>query len=679
MSLPNLLCFELTAKSNNKLKSKNSSLFRLTAYKQLLNSLQSTHSNFSFSIRHLYDPSEQEKLKSFILIRSDSNSPETSNAQVLAGQLKGSLGRWYEVSKNNIEIFSLFDWVGSISHLCKFGEFINTSEFSTYVPHPLHLPKIFEYTNDNDDFILLDFLEESESEKLILDIVLSRNETLNYNHVLSQAIKESSHILERDKSAKNIGKVYEYYQSDYLENPLFNYSIRALGENAIDTVAILTTLNNIFAQKNNACKNLQLYSFDSGHTLFQDALNAAHSAQVFTGLEWHGWETEQGKNLENQHIKKTRKAKGLLSTWDDGSLDMPEPILTFEETLQAVQEQKLFSSISDKNQSGIQSTDLVLRGSSALSKAHKAKIPTIADLKPLHHLTTYSEFSKFIRFFASCMPEQQQNACQFKDEEIFTKYRHLITKDTYIVGLNDNEEPVLSSWAEIPHRLIAGLPGSGKTNFLNWIMFQFLFVNPRRKIYISDFGGVDFQYLQNLNLNIEIVDELEDCADFVEKIHQEEYERRLGLMKQYKVSNIKSLEQEGVDIDRTLWIIDEAADIADAQYKVKGIIEKRLKEYARKGRKYGIQVLYCTQRPTTEVVSKQVTDQCEEKTVFRVSPDASQRMLNDAIAGTITPDQRGRCWLDGHAGRMFVNVPKIEKPEGTSIAVEDTLWRHFIK
>jgi DNA helicase HerA-like ATPase len=133
-----------------------------------------------------------------------------------------------------------------------------------------------------------------------------------------------------------------------------------------------------------------------------------------------------------------------------------------------------------------------------------------------------------------------------------------------------------------------------------------------------------------------------------------------------------------LDIDRTLWVIDEAADIADESYKVKEAIEKRLKEYARKGRKYGIHVLYCTQRPTTEVVTKQVTDQCEEKVVFRVTPDASQRILDDTVAGSIPKDARGRAWLDGHAGRMFVNVPKITKPEGKDILVEDTLWHHLV-
>jgi hypothetical protein len=149
-------------------------------------------------------------------------------------------------------------------------------------------------------------------------------------------------------------------------------------------------------------------------------------------------------------------------------------------------------------------------------------------------------------------------------------------------------------------------------------------------------------------------------------------------MQKYGVSDLKSLQNEGVDIDRTLWVIDEAADIADFSSKLRDSLEKRLKEYARKGRKYGIHILYCTQRPTTEVVTKQVTDQCEEKIVFRVTPVASQRILDDTIAGDIPKNARGRAWLDGYAGRMFVNVPKMEKPEGSTIPISDTLWHHFI-
>lgn len=139
----------------------------------------------------------------------------------------------------------------------------------------------------------------------------------------------------------------------------------------------------------------------------------------------------------------------------------------------------------------------------------------------------------------------------------------------------------------------------------------------------------------------------------------------------------KLLQNEGVDIDRTLWIIDEAADIVDVSSKMRDSIERRLKEYARKGRKYCIHVLYCTNRPTTEVVTKQVTDQCEEKTVFRVSPDASQRILDDTIAGDIPKGSPGRAWLDGYAGKMFVNVPEMKKPEGSTIPISDTLWHHL--
>ena len=64
-----------------------------------------------------------------------------------------------------------------------------------------------------------------------------------------------------------------------------------------------------------------------------------------------------------------------------------------------------------------------------------------------------------------------------------------------------------------------------------------------------------------MEVNVEIETTQENCQDFVDKIHREEYERRLQLMQKYGVSNLKELQDEGVEINRTLWIIDEAADI----------------------------------------------------------------------------------------------------------------------
>jgi hypothetical protein len=599
----------------------------------------------------------------------------------IEGLLRGSLSRFYNLT-HQPEVFNQLNWVSSIGELFKHGEFVDEPEFIGYLPH------VFSAKLIDDQFSILELLEAAECEKLVLEFSLetynSPSEQACWKNAIEDLVSHLSSCASKSNSVKYALELYRNYQSNYTENQLFKYSLKALGCSAIDTVAILQNFLGLLGKANARQKISSILTYSPNDSSFKGSLEATQNVQVFQNIKWHGWEKPIGKSLEKKFIKETVKSGGLLSCFDDGTLNfprLPSNLGQLNSSLGRLNSSKKTNhALLNSNESTLapNSSDLVLGGNTSLSRIFEVQIPKVEHLKPLHHLTTFQEVVGFFQVFSPTASVQQNNFFALSAEEIFTKYRHLITKDTYIVGLDDNENPIISSWAEIPHRLIAGVSGAGKTNFLNWIIFQFLYVNPKRKVYIADFGGVDFQYLSKLELNVEIVDTLEDCKDLVKKIHREEYERRRDLMKEHGVTDLKLLQEEGVDIDRTLWIIDEAADIAYASSKLRGDIETKLQEYARKGRKFGIHMLYCTQRPTTEVVTKQVTDQCEEKTVFRVSPDASQRILDDPIAGEIPKDARGRAVLDGYAGRRFVNVPKIEKPEGSKIPIADTLWRYFV-
>jgi hypothetical protein len=625
------ICFETYLKSNiSKSRDVSSQLFD---YEPLLQSLNEVCGNFVFSLRYYYDPSSDKKLKSFILINSLSNiNNEDIWARVFGLITKGNLSRFY--SFNYIQNgFSELDEISSIGELIKYGEFIEQPDFLGYLPH------FFETNLNRDNFSLVEFLDGARYEKLVLEFSLksynSPAEQAYWSCAIEDLVNRLSNSGTRSSSTTSALDLYRKYQDSYSKNQLFNYSIKALGKNTEDTFTLLQTLLEVAKEKTIYKKNNPIISLNTGDSRFSESLQATRNVHLFKEIEWDGWQRKIGKKLEQKLIKETVKSGGLLSSPDDGSLIFP------------------------------------------IIPSSNSQLPKVEHLKPLHRITTYHEVIGLFQIFSQSISSHSTHFAPSLAEEIFNKHRHLITKDVYIVGLNDEGNPITSSWAEIPHRLIAGLPGAGKTNFLNWIIFQFLYVNPRRKIYIADFGGVDFRHLKRLNLGVEIIDIPEDCPKLVDQIH-EEYEIRLSLMRKYGVSDLELLQKEGVDIDRTLWVIDEAADIADFSSKLRDSLEKRLKEYARKGRKYGIHVLYCTQRPTTEVITKQVTDQCEEKIVFRVTPDASQRILDDTIAGDIPKNARGRAWLDGYEGRMFVNVPKMEKPEGSTIPISDTLWHHFI-
>jgi len=666
------LCFEVYLKGDaHSLPRIN---FSILAYEMLLSSLVQVCEQFTFSLRHLYDPSVNQKLRSFILINPSSQLDSHEVLNNIEGLLRGSLSRFYSLT-HQPEVFKQLNWVSSIGELFKHGEFVEQPEFIGYLPY------LFSTELIDDDFSILELLEAARCEKLVLEFSLetynSPSEQACWKNAIEDLVSRLSSCASKSNSVKYALELYRNYQSNYTENQLFKYSLKALGCNAIDTVAILQTFLGLLGKANPRQKISSILTYSSNDSGFKGSLEATRNIQIFQNIKWHGWEKPIGKSLEKKFIKETVKSGGLLSSFDDGSLTFPILPSNLGQ-LNSSQKTNHALPASTESMLDANSSDLVLGGNTSLSRIFEVQIPKVEHLKPLHHITTFQEVVGFFQVFSPTVSVQQNNFLALSAEEIFTKYKHLITKDTYIVGLDDNENPIISSWAEIPHRLIAGLPGAGKTNFLNWIVFQFLYVNPKRRVYIADFGGVDFQHLNQLELNVEIVDTPENCPDLVEKIHREEYEGRLNLMKEHNVSDLKLLQREGVDIDRTLWIIDEAADIADVSIKLRDSIEKRLKEYARKGRKYGIHVLYCTQRPTAEVVSKQVTDQCEEKTVFRVTSDASQRILDNTIAGSIPKDARGRAWLDGYAGRKFVNVPKMEKPEGSTIPVADTLWHYFV-
>jgi DNA segregation ATPase FtsK/SpoIIIE-like protein len=274
-------------------------------------------------------------------------------------------------------------------------------------------------------------------------------------------------------------------------------------------------------------------------------------------------------------------------------------------------------------------------------------------------------------------------------EDLFKYYKGLLEqdpetyRDRYIIGINDAGEPVMSSWAETPHRLLVGVPGSGKTNFLNWVIFQFIYANPKAKIYIADFAGVDFQFLvKRFKANVEIITTIEECQQLVEKFHTEEYQKRMNLLNTHEVQNIQQLREEEVDTDRVLWIIYEAADIAHAKFKLKEQIDNRLSEYARKGRKCGIHVIYCTQRPSTAIITPQVLDCCDERVIFRVSETVSESIAGTTQAGRIPKEAIGRAFLKNVGGgenNGFVNTPFIQVPVGKEVNMSDTLWQHCVK
>jgi DNA segregation ATPase FtsK/SpoIIIE-like protein len=247
--------------------------------------------------------------------------------------------------------------------------------------------------------------------------------------------------------------------------------------------------------------------------------------------------------------------------------------------------------------------------------------------------------------------------------------------------MDDNGVLILSDWSAIAHRLVAGVNGSGKTNFLNWVIFQFLYANYERKVYVLD-PKKQFQLLKKAGIKIEIETDKNNYPNFLKQIYEEFENRKTVIYEKVGVENIQELREcgyQGSEKYRMLVIVDEAAVIESLDTDLRDDTEFFLQEFATQGRSLGIHLIYCTQRPIG-LIDKQVTEQLDERVILRVSEETSENLLGNFMAARIPAGDigMGRAVVQNEDGVNFVNTPYIKTPK-PKLPVSDTLWAKLCK
>lgn len=644
-----------------------------------LRSISHLGTNLTISLRYIYDPNQSPKLKTYLLINHPHNTQTAEHSeQILSLLTKGKLSQFFTLTPQpNLTPFQNLDWVQTIGEILKHEEFIP--------PQNYYLPHLFEANPTNDMSAVCDVIHRLDS-KLILEITLQTYDNPNQKSLWVNAINQMLDQLDKvnantsgikDNILSVTSALYQKYQQSYPNSDLFQYSIKALAENRADAFPILDALIHEAIKETPHGKRCRIIQVSKNQPGFSESLEATKSVDISSAIEWEGWHKNNSEKSIANAIQPQKKG---LRKYGGDSGSFPDKPSFYHQN-----QPPMIGGVNSEQNSNLPQLSNAVSDGSGLAKSSSTPPPSrMVDLKPLHRLATAQEISGFFRIAisqeTSISSRTEKSLPVANAEDLFNHHRNLIDADTYIVGIDDEGNPVTSSWSEIAHRLVAGVPGAGKSNFLNWVIFQFIYANPTGKIYIADFAGVDFNFLvKYLKDNVEIVTTIEECQLFVEKLHTDEYQRRIELLKQYEVQNIQQLKKQGVDIPRTLWIIDEAAAIARASDKLQRIIENRLIQYANQGRKCGFHVVFCTQRPTSAIVSNQVLDSCEEKIVFRVTEEASGLILENSLAGTIPKKALGRAVLKGSEGdNIFVNTPFISIPVGKTVSLQDTLWRHLV-
>ena len=226
------------------------------------------------------------------------------------------------------------------------------------------------------------------------------------------------------------------------------------------------------------------------------------------------------------------------------------------------------------------------------------------------------------------------------------KDNHL-SKESFVLVLGESlfgRETV--NLAKIPHVLLGGSSGSGKSVLLKLLLIQCL--KKGADVYISDFkGGVDFSRAWHEKCRM-CFDEsvlLELLASLTDEL-----QRRKSAFREVACANIDAYNSAtNANLKRVIFACDEVAEVLDKtglskeKKEVVSQIESHLSVIARQGRAFGMHLVLATQRPSADILSGQIRSNIDCRICGRADNILSQIILDSTDAAEQIPkDAQGR-------------------------------------
>ena len=222
-----------------------------------------------------------------------------------------------------------------------------------------------------------------------------------------------------------------------------------------------------------------------------------------------------------------------------------------------------------------------------------------------------------------------------------------LSPESFVLVLGESlMGPVTVNLAHIPHILLGGSTGSGKSVLLKLLLMQAL--RKGAEVYIADFkGGVDFPKVWHKKCHICI---REDTLLYVLNQLTAVLEYRKGRLAETGCKDLDAYnEATGEGLPRLVFACDEVAEMLDRTGRSKedkellAQIENRLATLARLGRAFGIHLILATQRPDANILPGQIKNNLDFRVCGRADDILSGIILgNNSADDQIPKDARGR-------------------------------------
>ena len=232
------------------------------------------------------------------------------------------------------------------------------------------------------------------------------------------------------------------------------------------------------------------------------------------------------------------------------------------------------------------------------------------------------------------VPNKKQETVHLRTLIESPKFKEAKSKLTVCLGEDVAGEPVYFDIAKMPHLLIAGTTGSGKSVCINSIIMSILYkakseevklilVDPK-KVELSIYNGIP-------HLLVPVISDTKTAAGTLSWAVGE-MERRYSLLESVGVREITAYNRaiEGnpdyEPMNRIVIIIDE---LADFMMTAPDAVEDSICRIAQKARAAGMHLILGTQRPSTNVITGLIKANIPSRIAFTVSNNTDSRVILD--------------------------------------------------
>lgn len=228
--------------------------------------------------------------------------------------------------------------------------------------------------------------------------------------------------------------------------------------------------------------------------------------------------------------------------------------------------------------------------------------------------------------------------------------------------------PFVANLAKMPHLLVAGATGTGKSVFINCLLTSILYkYSPEDvRLLLIDPKRVELAVYQNLP-HMLIKETVKEPAQAVKLLMwlTDEMDRRYKFMEELGCNEIDIYNDEIRDkatepkLPRLVLVVDEMADL---MIKGKGEVEDHIVRIAQLGRACGIHLVLATQRPTVNIITGLIKSNILARVAFAVKTVQDSRIILD---------EGGAESLLGNGDLIYSNKSEMTRIQGAFANLSD--------